>query len=85
MTEGAIEGPKYYAVRVYPGDIGTSTGLITNDKAQVLDTHDQVINGLYALGNDMQSIFMGEYAGSGITLGPAITFAWICSNDIAEN
>lgn len=78
-----LEGSKYYAVKVYPGDIGTSTGLITNEKTQVLTEDNQVIRGLYALGNDMQSIFVGKYAGSGITLGPAIAFAWVCSKTIA--
>ena len=34
------------------------------------------IPGLYAVGNDMNSIFAGAYPGPGINLGPAIVFAW---------
>ena len=36
-TLRALETPPYYAIRVYPGDIGTNGGLATNENAQVLD------------------------------------------------
>lgn len=75
--------PPFYAVKVYPGDIGTSTGIITNEKTEVLDESNQIVENLYVVGNDMHSVFVGQYAGSGITLGPALTFAWICANHLA--
>ncbi|MEP7031324.1 MAG: FAD-binding protein, partial [Pseudolabrys sp.] len=34
------------------------------------------IRGLYACGNDMQSVMGGTYPGPGITLGPGIAFAY---------
>ena len=41
--------------------------------------------GLYAVGNDMASLFRGVYVGPGITLGPALVFAYRAVMDIASN
>jgi hypothetical protein len=75
-TLGPIKTPPFYAVRLYPGDIGAATGLAISPDAQVLGAGDQPIQGLYACGNEAQSIMGGVYPGPGITLGPAITFAY---------
>ncbi|KAA0014584.1 FAD-dependent oxidoreductase [Billgrantia pellis] len=74
----------FYAVEVHPGDIGTSSGLVTDPKARVLNEQQQHIPGLWAAGNDMNSIMGGSYPGPGITLGPALTFGWIAANAILE-
>ena len=68
---GPIATAPFYALRLYPSDIGTSAGLVTDDTARVLDAGDRPIPRLYACGNDMQSIMGGTYPGPGITLGPA--------------
>jgi succinate dehydrogenase/fumarate reductase flavoprotein subunit len=68
------EGP-YYAVKLYPGDIGAAQGLQTNEHAQVLNAQGKAIDGLYAVGNDMNSIMGGVYPAPGITIGPALVFA----------
>ena len=73
-TLGAIEHPPFYAIKLYPGEIGTSTGLLTDRDACVV-AGDGPIPGLFAVGNDMHSIMAGAYPGPGITLGPAIAFA----------
>lgn len=78
------QGP-FYALRIYPGDIGTSIGIVTNENAQVLDANGSPISGLYAAGNDMNSIMAGSYPGPGITLGPALTFGYIAASHLAEN
>ena len=44
--------------------------------ARVLDSGSRPIPGLYACGNDMQSVMGGTYPGPGITLGPALAFAY---------
>jgi succinate dehydrogenase/fumarate reductase flavoprotein subunit len=80
---GPIAVAPFYAVRLYPSDIGTSAGLVTDDKGRVLDAGNRPIAGLYACGNDMQSIMGGTYPGPGITLGPAIAFAYIAASDAA--
>ncbi len=75
-TLGTIATPPFYAVRLYPGDIGATAGLRVSRDAQVLRADDSAIPGLYACGNDATSIMGGQYPGPGITLGPAIAFAF---------
>lgn len=78
---GKLETAPYFAIRLYPGDIGASTGLLTDTHARVLDRNDAPIPGLYAVGNDMQSIMGGTYPGPGITIGPGVTFAYLAAED----
>ncbi|MDP3691376.1 FAD-dependent oxidoreductase [Bradyrhizobium sp.] len=78
---GPIATPPFYALRLYPSDIGTSAGLVTDEAARVLDSGNLPIEGLYACGNDMQSIMGGTYPGPGITLGPALAFAYLAASD----
>ncbi len=66
----------FFAVAVVPADLGTSTGLRTDQDARVLDPDGSAIAGLYACGNDMNSIMAGAYPGPGTTLGPALVFAY---------
>lgn len=73
-----VQAP-FYAMEVYPGDIGTKGGLLTNDFAQVLDTRGNVIQGLYAIGNTAASVTGRYYPGAGATLGPAMTFGFIAA------
>jgi succinate dehydrogenase/fumarate reductase flavoprotein subunit len=81
---GQIAVAPFYAVRLYPSDIGTSAGLVTDDIGRVLDSSGRPIVGLYACGNDMQSIMGGTYPGPGITLGPAVAFAYLAASDAAQ-
>jgi succinate dehydrogenase/fumarate reductase flavoprotein subunit len=78
-----IERGPFYAVTLYPGDLGTAAGLATNVHAQVLDAAGEPIAGLYACGNDMNTIMNGAYPGPGITLGPALTFGYIAGRHLA--
>jgi succinate dehydrogenase/fumarate reductase flavoprotein subunit len=81
---GALETPPFYAVRLFPGDIGAATGFVTDESACVLRQDGSRIEKLYACGNDMHSVMGGNYPGPGITLGPAIVFAYIAVRDIAS-
>jgi succinate dehydrogenase/fumarate reductase flavoprotein subunit len=78
-----VERGPFYAVRVVPGSLGTFAGLRTNTQAQVLDAQGQSIAGLYAVGNDMNSMMGGRYPSGGITLGPAMTFGFIAAHHAA--
>ena len=80
-----LDRAPFYAIRVYAGDIGTTRGLVTNTDSQVLDQGSLAIAGLYACGNDMNSMMGGEYPGAGITLGPAVTFAYLAVQHIAHS
>ncbi len=81
---GPIDSPPFYGLAVYPGDIGASIGLVTDEHAQVLSQDGQPISGLYACGNDMDSVMAGVYPGPGITLGPAMTFGYIAAQHAAQ-
>jgi len=72
------KGP-FYAMPIYPGDIGTNGGLLTDDKARVLDAKGKPIAGLYAVGNNAASAMGESYPGAGVTIGPAMTFGYIAA------
>ena len=82
---GPLDTPPFFAVRLYPGDIGAATGLRTDARARVLGRDSKPIDGLYACGNDMSSVMGGAYAGPGITLGPAIAFAFVAARDAVSS
>ncbi|MES2945326.1 MAG: FAD-dependent oxidoreductase, partial [Pseudomonadota bacterium] len=81
----ALERGPFYAVKVLPGSLGTFAGLQPNASAQVLDASGQPIAGLYAGGNDMNSMMGGHYPSGGITLGPAMTFGFIAAHHAAQS
>ena len=75
-----LQKAPFYAVKVVPGSLGTFAGLQVNANAQVLDEQGEPIAGLYAGGNDMNSVMGGHYPSGGITLGPAMTFGFIAAH-----
>jgi succinate dehydrogenase/fumarate reductase flavoprotein subunit len=79
-----IEAAPYYAIRLYPSDLGTVAGLLTDGNARVLGANGQPVPNLYACGNDMNSIMDGAYPGPGITLGPALVFGYIAARAMAS-
>ena len=66
----------FYAMKLWPGDIGTKGGLLTDRDGRVLDTQGHAIDGLYCTGNNSASVMGPAYPGAGSTLGPAMTFAY---------
>ena len=62
---GPIETPPFYAVEVYPSDLGTKAGLVTDAGGRVLDTRGAVIGGLYAAGNSASTVMGRSYPGAG--------------------
>ncbi|MCU1734701.1 MULTISPECIES: FAD-dependent oxidoreductase [unclassified Pseudomonas] len=74
----------WYAVRLHTGDLGSARGLATDGQARVLDASGAPIPGLYAAGNDMNSLMDGTYPGPGITIGPGLTFGWLAACHAAE-
>jgi 3-oxosteroid 1-dehydrogenase len=74
-----IEKGPFYAMPIYPGDIGTNGGLKTDALARVVDGKGQPITGLYAIGNCAASAMGESYPGAGVTIGPALTFGFIAA------
>lgn len=79
-----IETGPYYAIKLVIGDIGTFAGLKTDGASRVLNADRKPVKGLYAVGNDSESIMGGNYPGAGITLGPALTFGYIVGTHLAK-
>lgn len=78
------KGP-FYAMWMYAGDIGNFAGIKTDEKARVLDADGTAIAGLFAVGNDMASVFRGHYPGGGSLIGPAMTFGFTAARQIAAD
>jgi 3-oxosteroid 1-dehydrogenase len=79
---GPIEKPSFYALPVYPGSCGTKGGAKVNPMGQVIGVNSQPIKGLYAAGNVMGGVTGPGYGGAGGTIGPAMTWGYICARNI---
>ena len=76
---GKIERPPYYAVTIWPMDVGTSGGLVTDEFARVLTTEGVPIAGLYATGNATAPVVGAHYPGAGASIGHGITFGYVAA------
>lgn len=72
-----LEKPPFYAVKIYPGDLGTKGGILTDRHARALDVSGRPIPGLYAAGNCSASVMGETYPGAGGTIGPAMVFGFL--------
>jgi 3-oxosteroid 1-dehydrogenase len=70
-----IEAP-FVALEIHAATLGAVRGLKTDGDARVLSASGAPIEGLYACGNELASVMRGVYPGGGVTIGPAITFAY---------
>lgn len=82
---GPIERAPFYAVKIFPGDLGTKGGLLTDEHGRVLGKDGNAIVGLYGCGNTTASVMGRRYPGSGSTLGPAIIFASLAVDHMAAS
>jgi len=82
-TLGAINEGPYYAVSVYPGDVGTYGGVVTDAHARVLRTDGSVIAGLYATGVSTASVMGRAYPGAGASIGPSFLWGYLAAKHAA--
>ena len=80
---GSLRDAPFYAIKLVPGSLGTFAGLKTDASARALDKQGVAIPGLFAVGNDMNSIMNGYYPSGGITLGPGMTFGYVAARVLA--
>jgi 3-oxosteroid 1-dehydrogenase len=73
---GALEQSPFYAVALYPGDVGTCGGLLTDVHARVLRDDGSPIPGLYATGNATASVFGRSYPGSGASIAASLVWGY---------
>jgi len=79
-----LEKPPFYAIRIFPGDIGTKGGVVTDEHGRALDRSGNPIVGLYAAGNSSASVMGRAYPGGGATLGSAMTFGYLAGRHVAQ-
>jgi 3-oxosteroid 1-dehydrogenase len=80
---GPIDKGPFYATEIYPGDVGTTGGVITNEHAQVLDQEDRPIPGLYATGNLSATVMGRTYPGAGASIANTTTFGYVAARHAA--
>lgn len=76
-TLGPVRQPPFYAVAIYPGDVGTFGGLVTDEHGQVLRQDGSTIQGLYATGNATASVFANFYPGAGASIAASFIFGYL--------
>jgi len=76
---GKIEKGPFYAVKIWPLDVGTSGGLVTDEFARVLKEDGSPIPGLYASGNITAPVVGRTYPGAGASIGGGIAFGYVAA------
>jgi len=76
---GSIEEAPFYAVAMYPGDVGTAGGLVTDEFARVRRGDGSIIEGLYATGNATASVFGRAYPGAGASIAASFVFGYVAA------
>lgn len=73
---GPLVKPPFYGVQLRPS-AGSSAGVLTNEKAQVLHRRGRPIPGLYANGNTAARVEFGAGYQAGLTLASGMTFGYL--------
>lgn len=80
---GAVEQGPFFALQLFPGDVSTYGGLVTDVNARVLRSDGSVIAGLYATGTSTASVMGPGELGAGGSIGPAFTFGYVAAKHAA--
>jgi succinate dehydrogenase/fumarate reductase flavoprotein subunit len=81
---GPLQVGPFYACEVVNGVFGTNGGITTDGQSRVLDVDDQVISGLFAVGNVTESAYAAGYPGAGATLGPILTMGYLAGRGLSN-
>lgn len=84
-TLGKIEQGPFYAVKIYPGDVSTYGGLVTDEYARVLREDGSVIDGLYATGTSTASVMGKATPGAGGSIGPSFTWGYVAAKHALQS
>jgi 3-oxosteroid 1-dehydrogenase len=79
-----IEKAPFRALKIYPGDLNTKGGLVTDEKARVLREDGSVVEGLHAAGNNTASLMGHTYPGPGATISAAGIFGYLGALDASR-
>ncbi len=83
-TLGSIEEGPFYAAKVWPGDVGTYGGVVTDVHGRVLREDGSFIEGLYATGVSTASVMGRFYPGAGSSVGPSFVFGYLAARHAAN-
>lgn len=76
---GPVEQGPFYALQLFPGDVSTFGGLVTDEHARVLRPDGSTIEGLYATGTSTASVMGKIEPGAGGSVGPSFTWGYIAA------
>lgn len=76
---GPIEQGPFYALQLFPGDVSTFGGLVTDEHARVLRSDGSAIEGLYATGTSTASVMGRVEPGAGGSVGPSFTWGYVAA------
>lgn len=81
-----LDTPPFYAARIGDMLLCIQSGLTTDADLRVLDTDQQPIEGLFAIGNDCGGTYAHAYPSrvAGLNMGRNLTFARHVANYLAE-
>jgi 3-oxosteroid 1-dehydrogenase len=81
---GALEQGPFYAIQIFPGDVGTYGGLVTDEHARVLRADGAPIEGLYATGVSTASALGRREPAAGGSVGPSFVFGYVAAKHAAN-
>src|SRR5215469_5044009 len=73
---GPLDKPPFYGIELGLAG-GSSAGVLTDEKAQVLNRRGKPLPGLYAIGNTAAKVEFGAGYQAGLTLASGMTFAYL--------
>jgi len=77
---GTLEEAPFRAIEIWPGDVGTFGGIVTDEYGRVLRDDGSLIPGLYATGNSTASVMGKTYPGAGASIAPSFLFGWVAAH-----
>lgn len=83
-TLGPLEQGPFYALQLYPGDVSTFGGLVTDEHARVLRPDGSAIEGLYATGTSTASVMGKVEPGAGGSVGPSLTWGYVAAKHVLQ-
>lgn len=84
-TLGNIEKGPFYAIPIYPGDVSTTGGLLTDARSRVLREDGSPIAGLFATGVTTASVFGRGSVGAGSNIGPSFTWGYVAAKHALQH
>jgi 3-oxosteroid 1-dehydrogenase len=81
---GTVEKGPFYAVQIFPGDVSTYGGVVTDEYARVLRADGSPIEGLYATGTSTASAMGRREPAAGASIGPSFTWGYVAAKHAAN-